>query len=287
MKLIYNLDIDESSSWLLVTPNLDAKTLLFHVSEAGHFHAGRKFFTDREGKEEYYLLYTKSGEGELRHLGQTVPLHKRHAVMLYCREPHYYGTASGVTWDHYWVHFNGPGAQSYYDLINDNGIADVYIEDDRAFVRLLEEVMRHNGMLDRRQSVLSAMYMTQLLSMMVVGRHTLPPGGLQAHHQEKLDQVISYMQEHFHEQVSLADFADVAHLSVSHFMRIFKQYTGMSPHEYLINYRISQAKKILRGTNAPVSEVAFRVGFQDESNFSRTFRKIAGTTPLNFRKMRS
>lgn len=285
MELTYNLDVDARSSWLLVTPNLEAQSLLFHVSEAGHFHAGPGFFTDREGKEEYYLLYTQSGTGVLRHLGQTLLLRPHHAILIYCREPHFYATRESP-WDHYWLHFNGPAAQTYYDLVNEDGISDVYIEDAQAFRHLLKETLNCSDVLDRRQSVLSAMYVTQLLSMMVVGRHTLPPDGLQAHHQEKLDQAISHLQEHFHEQVRLEDLAAVAHLSVSHFMRIFKQYTGMAPHAYLINYRVNQAKKILRSTTIPISDVAFQVGFQDESNFSRTFRRIAGTTPLNFRKMR-
>lgn len=287
MRLEYNLDIDEESRWLIMTPSLEEQTLAFRVSEAGHFRGGPKFFTDRTGKEEYFLLFTVSGQGILHHLEQTLILERGHAALIYCREPQYYATLSDEPWEHYWVHFNGPGAEGYYDLINSEGIADVHIEDPHQFVLHFNEILRISDMMDRRLSILSAMHVTSLLTAMVMNRYTTRDTDLLPHHRDRLDQAIFYLQDHYHEDLKLRDLAGRAHMSVSHFARLFKQYTGMPPHEYLVNYRVNEAKKMLRGSGMSLAELAYQLGFTDETNFSRTFRRVTGTTPLNFRKMRN
>lgn len=287
MHLEYNLDIDEESRWLIMTPDPDVQALAFRVSEAGHFAGGPKFFTDRSGKEEYFLVYTVSGQGFLRHLQQTLTLDRGHAVMFYCREPQYYATLSEEPWEHYWVHFNGPGAEDYYDLINNEGIANIYIEDPHRFTLHFQEILRFSDMLDRRDSILSAMHVTSLLTAMVMSRYRTQGTDLQPHHREKIDAAIFYLQDHYQESPRLEELAGMVHLSVSHFARLFKQYTGMPPHEYLINYRINEAKKMLRGSEMPLGEMAYQLGFADESSFSRSFRKVTGTTPMSFRKFRN
>jgi len=65
---------------------------------------------------------------------------------------------------------------------------------------------------------------------------------------------------------------------------LFKKYTGYGLYEYLINYRLSQAKSLLNTTYLPVGEIAQKVGFESTSQFIKIFKKNENTTPLQFRK---
>ena len=152
--------------------------------------------------------------------------------------------------------------------------------------RNLEEIMRNPGVNDIKQSVMSSMHITNLLTMMVMGKYSVDNVKGLTQHQEVLERAIGFIRENYAQPITLEDFTMVTHLSKYYFLKLFKQFTGMTPYEYLINYRVNKAKKFLRSTDDPVSQVAYKVGFPDECNFIRKFKKITGTTPLNFRRMR-
>jgi AraC-like DNA-binding protein len=83
--------------------------------------------------------------------------------------------------------------------------------------------------------------------------------------------------------LSLADAAAEAHLVPTYASTLFKKVQGVGFLEYLTQVRLDAAKKLLAGTDLPVGEVAFRVGFPNQRYFSAVFRKALGTTPVGFR----
>jgi AraC family transcriptional regulator len=80
-------------------------------------------------------------------------------------------------------------------------------------------------------------------------------------------------------QLRLSALADECGLSVSHFVRSFRQTFGSSPHRYLILQRIAKAKRLLTTTNLSLPEVALESGFSDQAAFSRTFKGVVGASP--------
>ena len=99
----------------------------------------------------------------------------------------------------------------------------------------------------------------------------------------KLRAVVEYIEEHLDASPSLAQLAEVAHLSAYHFARRFKVATGLPPHQYLILRRIERAKLLLQGDDLPLAEVAASTGFADQSKFSNHFKRIVGLSPRQFR----
>lgn len=98
-----------------------------------------------------------------------------------------------------------------------------------------------------------------------------------------IDSVISFLQAEYKKKVNTHDMVELVHLSEYHFLRIFKKYTGLSPYEYLINYRINKSKSLLKETNLSVNEIAYEVGFNNINNFIRDFKKLVGVSPLKYR----
>ena len=97
-------------------------------------------------------------------------------------------------------------------------------------------------------------------------------------------QVLDYIAVNYGKNILLEDMAADSNLSLSHFARLFKQTIGQSPYQFLMSYRIEQAKKMLDNPNKLIVDIAFNCGFSDQAHFSRVFKKIEGLTPKQYRK---
>jgi AraC-like DNA-binding protein len=87
-----------------------------------------------------------------------------------------------------------------------------------------------------------------------------------------------------HREIGLEDAADQAGLSAFHFLRLFSDVLGVTPHQYLVRSRLRHAARRLADDDSPITDIAYDVGFADLSNFVRTFRRAAGVPPLKFRQ---
>jgi len=99
-----------------------------------------------------------------------------------------------------------------------------------------------------------------------------------------LHRVREYIEQHIGDAIGLEVLADIAGLSRCYFARAFKRSTGVSPHYFLMQYRLGRARELLAETNMSIVQIALAIGFSDQSHFSRRFRQFAGLTPLSFRQ---
>jgi AraC-like DNA-binding protein len=93
-----------------------------------------------------------------------------------------------------------------------------------------------------------------------------------------------WIDAHSHRAIDLEDAAGEAELSPFHFLRLFSNVLGVSPHQYLVRSRLRHAARLLADDARAVTDVAYDVGFGDLSNFVRTFHRAAGVPPLRFRQ---
>lgn len=106
-------------------------------------------------------------------------------------------------------------------------------------------------------------------------------GGLSKY---QLKRAIDYIQAHFTENIPLEATAAEVGISRFYFCRLFKQSTGITPHQYLIKCRIDRAKILLKQhDNSSIAKIALEVGFSNQSHFTKHFKRLVGTTPKKFR----
>lgn len=98
-------------------------------------------------------------------------------------------------------------------------------------------------------------------------------------------QVARYVEEFHWRPCELRELATLADLSRYHFIRVFKNATGTSPRQYVINARLRAAAAKLRQSRAPITAIAFEVGFNDISHFNHTFRRQFGVSPRGWRDL--
>ena len=93
----------------------------------------------------------------------------------------------------------------------------------------------------------------------------------------------TFIAEHCHEELSLAQVAKAANTSANYFSEKFKEATGTNFVHYVARTRFEKAAALLRENDFRVSEIAFATGFQSLSQFNRVFRKFAGKSPTEYR----
>lgn len=93
-----------------------------------------------------------------------------------------------------------------------------------------------------------------------------------------------YIQDRYRDQLSLDEAAKAVNASTRHFCKVFKQATGITFTDYLSRVRVEKAKSMLANMNLRVSEIAFEVGFDSISQFNRSFKRVTGQTPTDYRR---
>jgi AraC-like DNA-binding protein len=94
-----------------------------------------------------------------------------------------------------------------------------------------------------------------------------------------------WLEAQSHRPVDLEMTANEVGLSAFHFLRVFSQVLGVTPHQYLVRSRLRRAARLLLEDAMPITDIAYEVGFADLSNFVRTFHRAAGMAPRDFRRV--
>ena len=100
----------------------------------------------------------------------------------------------------------------------------------------------------------------------------------------QLANALSYLEQHYTEEIDVDELIRIAHMSRRSFFRAFSEITHQTPLTYLLNLRVMKAVTLLETSGKNITEIAFDCGFQDSNYFSRQFKKVMDITPSEFQK---
>lgn len=106
----------------------------------------------------------------------------------------------------------------------------------------------------------------------------------QARERHRAVDAAAWIEAHSTQDIDLARVAKRSGISPFHFLRVFANVLGVTPHQYLVRARLKHAARLLADEERAVTDIALDVGFADLSNFVRSFRRAAGVSPREFRK---
>lgn len=101
--------------------------------------------------------------------------------------------------------------------------------------------------------------------------------------EKNFEHIINYLNENFHEKIILTDCAKQLNISYDYFQHKFKEITGLSPKQFLIDCRLKAAENLLTKSDLNCTEIAYRCGFSTSAQFSKFFRKKYEISPLKYR----
>ena len=99
-----------------------------------------------------------------------------------------------------------------------------------------------------------------------------------------ISMIKEYIDEHFHQNLTLEDLADLAHFSPSYLSRLFHNTTGLTLKTYITLKRLENAEYLLKNSSLNIHEIAFNCGFPNVSHFNRVFKAHTNLSPMEYRR---
>mgnify|MGYP002546233343 CR=1 FL=1 len=256
-------------------PNDIAISLPFYLTVAGHFRVGEKHFTQREGRLGYQCILTVDGNAiiELEN-GESFDCTKGTLFVLDCMPRHCYHPGNMGFWEYKHFHFCAPAGQAL--PAQTLGLTDSNPHIEELFDKIFQSVDQNHPTAPYVISNAISGILTEIV-------YTRLHQSAKQPHQDQLETAATYLRTNFNFKINIDNHAKSLFLSRYYFIRLFKDYFGMSPYSYLTAYRINQAKERLL-INLTVDEVAQSCGFGNANNLNRIFKKNVGLTPTEFKK---
>jgi len=252
-----------------------------------HWHEEVEFSYVRHGT----LQVTISGQ---RHSFQAGEGFFHNTNILHAMEP--VSEAEGAVWDSHMMHpaLLGGQAKSVFDTkymapVLKNRKFELAAfrgdnENQKNILQLLQEVTNVQSDRNREfrtRNLFSEIWLLLIRELEDLEYHARLPKPVS---QERIQIMLEYIHQHYAERMTLEQIAAAAIVSKRECLRCFQSCIQKTPVEYLLDYRIRMAERLLRTTRISVTEIAMQTGFSDSAYFSKTFRQLRGMTPSQYRK---
>ena len=257
-----------------------------YVSHIGYFPKALYHYCQRpQGCVDNILFYCVQGKGYYTLDGHTFTLNPNQYVIVPATDkPLDYWSDTEDPWSIYWVHFTSDARQAFnraYHIVPEQG--PQYIPHNEKGIRIWEEMYEN---LSRGYSPENLMNTNLCLYHLIATFVFSQQQNQNSSSPEKaiIRETIDYMKNNLDKTIRIEDFADLNKYSVSHFSKLFRLTTGMSPIEYFIHLKMQKACQLLYTEDSRVKQIAALLGYDDPYYFSRLFKKYMNTSPETYRK---
>jgi len=267
------------------TPSPLAQNIFLHVKHIGRWNYGDNYLIDRSGLHSFLLQYIYAGKGFIHYRGKEYALKEGDVFLIDCMDVQKYGTLPCEQLDVGWIHFDGPGARLFVTAIHERHGPVVHVP--RLFMRVQERLLERMRRGEPDLEAKASLAITQMLTELFVSGYSTPMNAEPtSEYSELMEPALSYMRQHYADQITVEALARHVNMSKSHFSRSFRRWISCSPIEFVIRERINASKSLLIGKQTcSIEQIAREVGFESVSHFIVMFKKHEQLTPLQYRKL--
>ena len=240
-------------------------------------------------REDYHVHFILHGKGTLEIGGKSYKLQRGQIFVIPPDVETYYYSDPEDPWHYTWVSFGGTRAGYFLEkagITAENPVRDTYIEPER-FLELTEKILNHHE-LTVANELLRTSLLYEIIALLVESQNQQKSkeGEEEVYDYSPdvyVNTAIEYIGEHYpHTKVSeIASYIGISRYYLTH---IFKEKLHVSPQEFLLNYRMEQANRLLRTTGLSVQAVSEKVGYENPLTFSKTFKNKFGLSPKKYRE---
>lgn len=273
-----------TSNRIIYTPSPFAKSNLFHLQEVGHLQAKEPHTSKRNNLLSFLFFIVEKGSGTVTYEDETYHLTQGSCVFLDCSKP-YSHCSSPDLWSLKWAHFYSPTMKEIYRKYTQRGGEPVFhTHRPEQYIRLAEELFTSASSDDYVRDMKINEKLSSLLTMLMEESWKPNADQVPTTGKRNLMDVRNYLDANFAKKISLDELADNFFINKFYLTRLFKEQFGSSISTYLMQLRITHAKKLLRFSDLSIEKISQECGMNDSNYFSRMFKKVEGTSPGEYRK---
>lgn len=257
---------------------------LVRINSAGYYHFKTKDvgrILRSEGREDYQIIYIAKGKGYFTFDKKEVVIEEGNIIFYRpgeCQQYRYdYKDQSQI----YWIHFTGGKVEEYLRQLNFKEEWVYKIGFTSEIISLWENIITELQVKRIYHEEFGGVLMANLLTSVARNIYEEKNNVLTSH--KAMQKVIEEMNLNSHQTTTVKEYAKKCNMSVCWFISSFKELTGMTPGQYMTHIKINKAKALLAASQLNVNEVAEIVGFQNAFYFSKTFKKITGICPRDWK----
>ncbi len=270
------------SKRIIYTPSHFARKSLLYIQEIGTLNALVKHKNVRKNLDSFLFFTVQKGSGLLNYDGQEYTLVSGDAVFIDCSKPYFHETSDDL-WSLSWVHFSGENMHSIYDNYIEMGGKPCFVLKSAAKVQSVFNALWQNAASSERlRDIHINEQISALLTLLFQDGITVQESYFVS--RRDVQDVASFIAEHFREKITLDMLSKRFYINKYYLTRVFKEQFGVTVNQYLTAIRITEAKHCLRFSDESVENIGYNCGLGAPHYFSRTFKKVEGIAPVEFRK---
>ncbi|WP_297316465.1 AraC family transcriptional regulator [uncultured Bifidobacterium sp.] len=276
----------ENAVWFIQQPVESAQNITFAVCGISRTQPGHSFGPALRTTDIVHIVL--GGTGSVRVNETEYHLHRKDGFVVGPDTPIEYHASEKNPWTYLWMGFNGTTQRDTLTKIGlDTSRTVFHVDEFKPFLSLVTDCFSYTD-----GSVGDALKLNSLAYDFLhqLARHLVSSGGLKQNAvtgDEVVQRAVTYIARHHQDGVGPSDVAEGLHVDRSYLSRRFHQVMGTTMREYIEGIRMDEAYDLIAMTNIPVQETARRCGFKSNEQFSRKFKDRTGTTPLEYRRVRT
>lgn len=273
-----------NSKRILYTPSSFARSALLYLQETGELKAKKPHVSHRQGLASYLFFMVREGQGTLRYQDCTYTLGPNDCVFLDCRQEHFHQSSEDL-WRLKWAHFSGPNMAAIYGkYLERGGMPCFHTKKADAFCDVLDELFEVASSSSYVRDMKICEKLTSLLTILMEEAWNPDRTHNISEKRRNLQMVKGYLDQNYQKKITLDQLSEQFYINKFYLSKIFSEQYGMTINRYLLELRITQAKRLLRFTSLPIEKIAVECGISDSNYFARVFKKIEGIAPGEYRK---
>lgn len=239
-----------------------------------------------KGRKDYQLLYIAAGQGHFFINGEECVVTAGNIVVYLPGQPQEYVYYKDDKTDVYWVHFTGSDVEriiDYYNIRLSENI--IYIGTSPDYQWLFGQIIQEMQLCRPRFEELISLLLRNIF--ILISRNIISEKGFSNSSEKEIEYAMHYFRNNYNTDINVEEYALSRGMSASSFFQNFKQITGLSPLQFIVRLRLSNAQNLLENSNLTIAEISNDVGYENPLYFSRIFHKHIGVSPSEYRKMRT
>ena len=247
-------------------------------------HTSSVISTERpNGRGDYQLLYIAEGKAHFYFDGKEKVIHKGNMILFRPGETQMYYYYATEKPEAYWVHFTGYDVNrilDYYQMPKGENVFFTGTSPDYQwlFRQMIQELQL------RRVNYDDLLNMMLRHIFLMINRYLKEGQTASSDVINEIEKATHYFNENYNKQIKIEEYAEKCHMSACWFINNFKKITKVTPMQYIVSLRITNAINLIENTDYNITEIANAVGYDNSLYFSRLFHKHTGMSPSEYKK---